>query len=498
MLTKKDIVKVYERAKRDALRALSRNDVEGSIRNFVFASHQAYRFNWVYEDDEFEDAVKTIGRVTVGESTVVPFSSERFMFYDSFGWDNRGLTQQYISAMISWGVEFLYVFENEDPRRSSAIRRMLEGYGRCRVVSLARDETPARRMAEIRDLFVDWRPAKVFLHLTPWAIEPLAVCASLTGVDRYQVNLTDHAFWLGSKIVDYSIEFRDYGCTVSKDMRGIDADRLLVQPYYPVTVKADFLGFPRFPFADPVVIFSGGSMYKVYGKDGAYFRIAKRILDENPNTVILYAGGGHSRPLLDFIEQNGLGDRFILIGDRSDINEVFRHCDIYLGSYPICGGLMSQYAAVNGKPILAYTSPDIPCNVIEGLVCHLNDAPVTFFSEDALAAEARRLCSDPAYRAERGREMAKGVITPEIFAEDLRALVETNRNTKPISRVDIDYEAFFNLYLEVENEYLDDFKREVYRFYGFWTIVLFPRLAMKTLPWLLRKVVAKVMRGSGR
>ena len=36
------------------------------------------------------------------------------------------------------------------------------------------------------------------------------------------------------------------------------------------------------------------------------------------------------------------------------IDAVFENCDIYLGTYPICGGLMSQYAAMHAKPILAY------------------------------------------------------------------------------------------------------------------------------------------------
>ena len=38
---------------------------------------------------------------------------------------------------------------------------------------------------------------------------------------RYQVNLTDHAFWLGTYAFDYCLEFLDFGAIVSREYRHI-------------------------------------------------------------------------------------------------------------------------------------------------------------------------------------------------------------------------------------------------------------------------------------
>ena len=48
------------------------------------------------------------------------------------------------------------------------------------------------------------------------------------------------------------------------------------------------------------------------------------------------------------------GERVYTSKYRKDISQLFRNCDIYYGTYPLSGGLMCQYAAAFGNPILAY------------------------------------------------------------------------------------------------------------------------------------------------
>ena len=45
---------------------------------------------------------------------------------------------------------------------------------------------------------------------------------------RYQINLTDHAFWLGSQCFDKCIEFRSYGASISKEYREIQSSKITV------------------------------------------------------------------------------------------------------------------------------------------------------------------------------------------------------------------------------------------------------------------------------
>lgn len=69
-----------------------------------------------------------------------------------------------------------------------------------------------------------------------------------------------------------------------------------------------------------------------------------------------------------------------LIGDRHDINEVFKHSDIFLNTYPIGGGLMTQYAAANSKPILSLGVKDeIDTYIVEEMVNQKGVGTRTFF-----------------------------------------------------------------------------------------------------------------------
>lgn len=63
---------------------------------------------------------------------------------------------------------------------------------------------------------------------------------------RYQINLTDHAFWLGAHAFDYVLEFRDFGANVSRQYHHIAPHKILKQPYYPYIDRT--LSFQGFPF----------------------------------------------------------------------------------------------------------------------------------------------------------------------------------------------------------------------------------------------------------
>lgn len=64
-------------------------------------------------------------------------------------------------------------------------------------------------------------------------------------VKRYLINPTDHAFWLGKSCLDFSIEFRDYGCNVSNKFRSIENNQIIKQIYYPILISSDFKGLPK-------------------------------------------------------------------------------------------------------------------------------------------------------------------------------------------------------------------------------------------------------------
>jgi len=67
-----------------------------------------------------------------------------------------------------------------------------------------------------------------FLCTTPWDISAILAFMQMSGkMKRYQINLTDHAFWLGRQAFDFCLEFRDFGANVSRIHRNIPMRKIL-------------------------------------------------------------------------------------------------------------------------------------------------------------------------------------------------------------------------------------------------------------------------------
>ena len=146
------------------------------------------------------------------------------------------------------------------------------------------------------------------------------------------------------------------------------------------------------------------------------------------------------------IAKNNLSNRFVLLGNRTDISEVFKNIDIYIGTYPYIGGLMTQYAAINGKPILAYKDHDI-----EKIVCNKNQTRFVYDTIDELTAEAKRLISDIKYRNERSKVFLSLTNSQHDFRQKFWELVE-NRITPILKKEEsIDYDEFCQKYIDLIN-----------------------------------------------
>ncbi|WP_173973330.1 hypothetical protein, partial [Flavobacterium bizetiae] len=148
----------------------------------------------------------------------------------------------------------------------------------------------------------------------------------------------------------------------------------------------------------------------------------------------------------------------------------------YLSTYPFSGGLMAQYAAVFEKPILAYTSEDLECNFLEGLINWKADRDfnITCTSFDSFKTEAVKLIENKLYRHDKGLENKKLMITESEFEENLKNLLAFNKPVVFKKRI-IDYVEFSNLYLELENNYLKQFNSFIISRFKLSALVLFPK-----------------------
>lgn len=273
------------------------------------------------------------------------------------------------------------------------------------------------------------------------------------GLTRYIINISDQTFWLGARSIDYCVEFRQFGASVSLQRRGLKHEQLLMVPFYPADDRNGFEGFPPECTEDKTIIFSGGDFYKTLDDKRIYWQLIKKILNKYPQVVFLFATKNipeGDSDIRSFIKENHFEGRFIYINFRQDIYQVFAHCDIYMGTSPTSGSLMSQLAAINAKPILQYYEPGTSDDETEQAICINDSFGISFHDEESFMREADRLITDEAYRQQQGERLQRAMMQHEQFNKLVLKTLETNKTQMPICEYPINYEGLDNRWYYME------------------------------------------------
>lgn len=473
-LTEEYIQSLFTKFKHKAQKSLARKRYDSCLKCLNAAARTAYTFYIGFTDEKIETMLKQMSVYIQKRETFE--GRPRCVFYDTFSQDAQGLTMQYVDAIIAAGWEMLYLteFGLDDPR-SERLKQTLNDYPKAKVVSVPRSMSGMKKVQFVYDTIMDYAPDKLFMHIHPSAVEAVTAFYALPKeITKYQINLTDHAYWVGAGCVDYSFEFRDYGASLSVGRRGISRDRVLLMPYYPMMKEIKFVGFPK-EAEGKVKIFSGASFYKIMDENDTFFKLNKAILEANPSAVTLFAGGGDMAMLNGLIDKYGLKGRFIPIGQRSDIFECYKHSDIYLSSFPQFGALMAQFAAHASLPILAYANSK--SGMVEEVVCQKHKESITFTDLEALVSESVRFVNDQEYRKQRGQAMRGCVIDVEEFNHSFQKSVTTGQSQYPID-IDENVELhYLNVKdkLKLENK-TKGYQNSIYRTLGFNGLFVCPRL----------------------
>lgn len=451
-LTTKDIYKVYNQLINDAYKAFEKKQFEKALNSISTAAYWAYSFNAFYFDKNAEILIKEIGNILYETKDILKTNDNRYVFIDSFCYDNRGLTQQYIRALISLNKEILYIVTSESTQLGHEILKELKSYSNSKIILFSSiTGSYNEKISSCINEIINFSPKRILLHISPWDYKALLICHAIKGSTKFNINLTDHAFWLGVTFIDYNIEFRSYGYTVSLEKRELKKEQLLTLPYYPI--KSKYTSFQGFPLIDNnhIKILSGGSLYKILGKNDIYFKLLDHILDLSEKVTILIAGFENSKIFENKISKLKHKARIIQIGNRKDIDAVFENCDIYLGTYPICGGLMSQYAAMHAKPILAYFEKNDTMNDIGGIINNYGNPFKGHSDIHDFLIHAKNLINNQDYRIEEGKQLQKALMTEDKFNHEFCILIDTLSNHWSWDKVYIDYEQFASHYLNIEN-----------------------------------------------
>ncbi len=456
-INKKTVLKDYDRLKKIAFTAYKFKLYSLCMDAITIAANLMYNFNIFYSDDDFEQLIKNISfKLFKNKCPITDGNSKRIVFYDYFSLDNRGLTEQYLQGLMDLNFEILYVTLHNDSNRMQNILHKLSNYSHakiCKVESLNNVQTCKQIVQEV----TFYNPSKILFHSAPWDVTGFISLSYFEGkCERYLINLTDHAYWLGKCCSDYFLEFRSYGINISTKYRNINKSKLLNLPYYPITnSNISFQGFP-FKHEGKKIILSGGSLYKIYGSS-FFFEVIKFILNSFKDTVFFYLGNGDDRPIKKFISENNFEDRFCFSKERKDINEIFKRCYFYLGTYPISGALMSQFAAFNNKIPVAYTDPNLPINNIDEFFINCDEKKFTYTNKEEYFSEIKKLLTDEDYYIQRSIETKNLIISKEDFAVRLKDCLENKRSTTLKREYDIDINNLIQIYIDQENKFIHSY-----------------------------------------
>lgn len=439
-MAKEDFARIRQKNLQVIRHYLDADDCSHAMRIVAMQANMAYQYNQFYFDEELEELWQEILAKLPRCQKKPEIHTERVLWYDAFGLGNRGLAYIYLHALDTLGYEILYITYDGVQDTLARIRDIVEK-DKHKWMFLPRGDV-REQYQQLSKLITEWGGMANFLYTTPNDVAGIAAFQNLpSNLKRYQVNLTDHAYWLGTNAFDICIEFRDFGAYISQALRRIPKEKLKMLPYYPtVNREATFRGFPFKKKPGQKVMFSGGSIYKTQDKTGTFYQIVAELLTANDNLLFWYAG---NKKIAEFaaLEKNFPG-RVFFTAERDDLYQVLEQVDVYLNTYPISGALMLQYAALAGK---------VPFTLVHDADAYgllLQEKGVYYSQQDDMVDSINRYLREDVYRQELEQGMAKAVITPERFASNLQQLMTENTTEYAFKSQMFDVASFQQTYRE--------------------------------------------------
>lgn len=421
----------YSEKLKQIIRKNKDKNIEKTLAAISAYADLAYNWNQFYSDIEVEDLIcKLSDKIYSKDCCYCKFNklaNEEYeaddntvLFYDCFGLDTRGLAAIYAKSIVSLNYKVIWVTTDKAIGKIPTIEKFL-GKGNVVKVFIDMSYSYKKHIEQLSEAFEMYAPKRAFFYT-----KPNDVCAEIVfyhyknKVTRYQINLTDHAFWLGNNAFDYCLEFREYGAGLSRIERKIDESKIVLLPYYPlIDTSVEYQGLP-FDKTGKKVLFSGGSLYKTIGGDNKFYKIVAKVLEDNADTVFLYAGSGDDSELVKLSEK--FGGRVYHIQERKDLFALMAYVDAYINTYPMIGGLMSQYAAMAGlPPIILIDKGETDSS---GIILEQEKANIEFHNVEEVVNELNHLLQDFDYRKQRAEDIKKRVFSETEFTSLLSDIMQ--------------------------------------------------------------------------
>lgn len=449
-ITKGKVIKDYNKLVSLAERLFAKKRYENAVTATKTAASLMYNFNFIYTDERLESLLHKISDVYISELTVEK-TDKTVLFYDWWCLETRGLSNIYIRALLANGYKVIVVTPEYNKNSADWLKKLLCENG-C-IEFYDSKSSCKKQLKNLTDIYNRHKPSFAFFHSMPNDVVGCSFFAKIP-CTRYQINLTDHAYWLGSTCLDYSLEFRDYGYTISKNHRQIPEEKLLVLPYYPVHKMEKAYLMTDFFKTHKNIVFSGGSLYKIAGNP-IFFEIVSYILDSYKDSTFVFIGGGNPDNINNFITQKGYQDRFFYFEERPDFEDFIRHSKFFLCTYPVMGALMNQLAVINGKIPLCY-NPNMDDIARDGdnesLFIDTGHNPIMSYKTlNEMKQEIDRLFTDRDYLFQKEKQLEGMIITETDFAEQVKNILENNSTKYKGHERKLDLEEFAQIFIDAEN-----------------------------------------------
>jgi hypothetical protein len=454
---------------------LCNKNIESAIKHTLCLSQINFSYYIKYYDQDIENYIGEISKIIFPSKIVYKPKENNVVMIDSLALDGHGLTQQYLRAFMALKLNILYIVIGS-ANQCTDILKELNSYSNSKVVIISgKGNNLKEQILLIKMEIENFKAFKIFSHSFS-VLGPIALKLLKTPL-KYIINFGDHHCWSGTTSADYIIDFRNWGYSLSSGIRKFNKEKIIIQPYYPISDKNHFQGFPKLT-KGKVIIFTGGANYKFEDENMTFFKILLRILNDNTEAIVLFACRGDGSIIREFIKKNELVNRLFLIDYRKDLSEVFKHIDIYLSTYPTGGGLMPQYAAINGRPILEYNNEE---NLNHGTIeyhdfTNLGHSYSTKYVDlELFYKEANRLIRDKDYRECIGSILKQFVISEDKFNKSVKEIYLYNRNLLKPENIDFDYESQRSEFSLVSfSKKLDFLSRLLYRDFSIKYLFKFP------------------------
>lgn len=427
---------------KDLEEAFEEQNVFKTVCYLRFLSHFCYSINYTFSNDRLEEITQEISLKYLGNTKIENAKEDTVVFYDGFGLLERGLANIYVNALEKLGYKVVWILYSHAPE----IDDILKKYKKRENISffIISNSTILERMKELRDKIKEISPEYLFVYTMPDDVCGVGTISTITGkIERYLIDLTDHAFWLGKCAADWFIEFRNYGYNIGMRYRKILSDRMVILPYYPAGRKEyAFEGVP-FDGNEFEFVFSGGSPYKIEGKT-TYEEIVRYILQTYKDIKFVFASNNTNEIIKKLCKD--FPNRFFHIGERKDLDAVLQRAKFYLSTYPISGALMTQYALQN--QCIPITLSDEMMGVADPTTWMLEPQKVNFvfYKKEDVLLEIDRLMSSESYYLKRKTELENQIISEEEFIRQLNCLLKHKKTEFVKTRQDIDMKKFLEVY----------------------------------------------------